>query len=43
LSGRIFDENDGARVAGAVVTIGALSMTTQDDGFFSFTGLLQEQ
>jgi hypothetical protein len=41
LSGRIFDENDGARVAGAVVTIGALSMTTQDDGFFSFTGLLQ--
>ena len=41
LSGIITDESDGARVAGAVVTVGALIVTTQADGAFSFTALSQ--
>ena len=41
LSGIITDESDGRRVTGAVVTVGALSVTTQADGAFSFSGLSQ--
>jgi dienelactone hydrolase len=41
LSGIISDESDGARVSGAVVTVGAASTTTLADGFFSFANLPQ--
>ena len=39
LSGTVLDENDGTRIAGAVVTAGSQSMTTESNGYFSFTGL----